>query len=435
MSTSKKRQPKAEGEKAHLCLKKRGRPASSYIDDLAAPPDLKKGRWFWSKKRRMPTAPALKLTRAEKKAKKDEEVRKTNETPQQKLDDLKKKIKDIESQIQQRAAEFEIVRAEWLSGIISHNGVSAKNATDNLLHTLGKLKSNYAETLSQLDKAAIDKIKDMTSIQTNVAAAVSTNLGEDCRCLGGCKQEDLRADDSCCVEICVKCHATYDKRLDNKVGNMSYSDFHPGESCTRIGGGYKPPNHLAEIVAQFQGKRRAAAPQEIVDKVGDMCKRYRVPKHKIKPATCRMFLKQMQQEQAMVRKFNKKTAPAKYKKFTDYYKHSTEISFRLSGIPPPYMTPMQENRVFALFPLVVMAYKTSPRYLARKKDRKNRKTREEPNNMNYHYVFYKLCEMLGYEELLPYIPLPKSIANIDDNDYNGWKHCCEKYNWSFTSTR
>jgi len=85
--------------------------------------------------------------------------------------------------------------------------------------------------------------------------------------------------------------------------------------------------------------------------------------------------------------------------------------------------------------MVCAAYKTSPRYIARKKDKKNRKTRDEPNNMNYHYVYYKECEMLGYEEFLPYIPLPKSLANIDDNDQNGWKHACDLYGWCYTPTR
>ena len=237
------------------------------------------------------------------------------------------------------------------------------------------------------------------------------------------------------ILVCTVCGSTYDKRLDNAPGNVTFGDFHRNDSIARIGGGYKPPNHFAEIVSQFQGKRRSAAPQEIVDKIGEMCDRYGFPSHKRTPDVCRMFLKQLQHEQATRRKFARQDVPEKCKKFTDYYKHCPEIAHRLSGIPPPYMTPMQEQRIFALFPMVVVGYKQSMRYLQRKKNKKNRKTREEPNNMNYLYVFYKLCQLLGYEEFLPFIPLPKSFANIDDNDENGWRDLCAIHMWNFTATR
>jgi hypothetical protein len=184
-----------------------------------------------------------------------------------------------------------------------------------------------------------------------------------------------------------------------------------------------------------------------------------------------MFLKQKQQEVVAARKFSKKDPPAPapasdevlppvkrctpgsvadvqangpvkkkqrstappVRKYTDYYKHTPEIAWRLSGIPPPYLTPMQEDRVVALFPLVVESYKTSPRYLARKSNRTNR-VKENPNLLNYLFVFYKLCQLLGYEEFLPFIPLPKSASNIEDCDANGWRHICKVNGWTFIPT-
>ena len=376
-----------------------------------------------------PSAPAFpKLTPTQKRARLHEEEQRKNETPEQHLNLLNEEIKDLEDEIKKQAAKFEAVRMEMMTGIISHEGISAKQVTDQLMEMLSKLQKEHAEALNRVDRFAISRLTTAVNVDPSI-------IGDDNRCIGGCKPCDITVDPVMCIDICNKCHTTYDRRLDNKPANVSYADFHPGETgVTRIGG-YKPPNHFAEIVSQFQGKRKAAAPQEIVDKIGKTCFRYKIKKHKITPDVCRMFLKQMQQEQAAMRKFNRRTVPEKYKKYTDYYKHCPEIAYRLSGIPPPYMTPMQESRVFALFPMVCMAYKTSPRYIARKKDKKNRKTRDEPNNMNYHYVYYKECEMLGYEEFLPYIPLPKSLANIDDNDQNGWKHACDLYDWCYTPTR
>ena len=391
--------------------------------------------WRARNKRTLPaSAFNIKYTPSEKRARKEAEEQRRNETPEQTAAILSEEINDLETEIKKNASKFEAVRMEMLTGIISHDGVSAKQITDQLMQQLDKLQKEHADALAKVDRAAIERMRT-NSMDIDSTMIINQKLiGKDNRCKGGCKACDIRIDSVLCMDVCTKCHTTYDRRLDNQTANISYSDYHPGERVARIGG-YKPPNHLTEIVYQFQGKRRSAAPQEIVDKIKRMCDRYKIEKCKITPDICRLFLKQLQQEQAAIRKFNHKTAPSKFKKYTDYYKHCPEISYRLSGIPPPYMTPMQENRVFALFPMVVAGYKTSPRYLTRKKDKKNRKTREEPNNMNYLYTFYKECEMLGYEEFLPYIPLPKSLANIDDNDQNGWKHCCDLYGWSFCPTR
>lgn len=176
-------------------------------------------------------------------------------------------------------------------------------------------------------------------------------------CKNGCDPKYIEAG-SDCIDVCIKCHRTYDHRLDNGINNTIFSDFHPGEGVSRVGG-YKPPNHFAEIVAQFQGKRRACAPLEVVRKIDKMCARYKIDKHRITPDIVRMFLKQLQQEQATIRKYSRKTVPERYKKFTDYYKHCPEIAHRLSGIPPPWMTPMQEDRVAALFLQVVQVSSSS----------------------------------------------------------------------------
>ena len=345
--------------------------------------------------------------------------------PAERLKELTREIANLEQKINEEKDKFDLVRANMLNGVVSFEGVSAKQLTQQLLQKLSKLKDEYTLLLAQFDEAVVEKAMGRDAATVKVKSS---------GCPGGCKPENILTDDAMHIDVCTKCRMTFDKRLENNACNLSYADMRTGESITRIGG-YKPPNHFSEIVAQFQGKRRATAPQAIVDKIGLICERYHIPKYKITPNICRLFLKQLQQVQATTRKFNKRHVPEKCKKYTDYYKHCPEIAFRLSGIPPPYLAPTQEQRIFALFPKVVEAYKSSPRFLARKKDRKNRTTREDPNNMNYHYAFYKECQMLGYDELLPYIALPKSSANIDDNDENGWKWCCEVNGWEYCPTR
>jgi hypothetical protein len=149
----------------------------------------------------------------------------------------------------------------------------------------------------------------------------------------------------------------------------------------------------------------------------------------------RFFLRRMQQEENLRHSHAKLTnRKDKLKRFTDYYKHVPEISFRLSGVPPPYMTPMQEEKVKYLFPLVIAAYKTSPRYKKHLGPRENR-IKQVPNNPNNHWVFYKLCQKLGYNEFLPYIPLSKNSDNIDENDDLAWKHICNVFGWEYMPTK
>ncbi len=339
-------------------------------------------------------------------------------------------IMRIEQEIKKQAARFEIIRSEMMTGIVSHDGISAKHASEQLTDILSRLQKERQYAIQESDRCAIQKAIELNLKSNPPAVSLEDKYGY---CKNGCDPNDLQ-NTSDCISVCIKCHRTYDHRLDNGVKNTVFSDYHPGEVVNRVGG-YKPPNHFAEIVSQFQGKRRTCAPPDVVKRIDVLCMRYKIQSHNITPDIVRMFLKQMQQEQAAIRKYSKKTVPEHHKKFTDYYKHCPEISYRLSHIPPPWMTPMQEDRVAALFLQVIHGYKTTPRYKARKRDRKNRKTRSEPNNMNYLYVFYKLCQLLGYECFLPYIPLPKSLGNIDDNDENGWKHICKLYGWAYTPTR
>jgi hypothetical protein len=224
-----------------------------------------------------------------------------------------------------------------------------------------------------------------------------------------CPCTDIVVDTCTATIVCRNCGRAR-PYLDNTEAHVNYNDL----PVRRHGGGYRPPNHFSEIVAQFQGKRRARAPPDVVRSVRTDCARYHIPPNGITAVVVRRFLKQRRR--------------------SDCYKFCAEVAATLSGIPPPYMTPMQEDRVAMLFPLTVQAYRTSPRYLRRRRNR-NGRLKLEPNNMNYFYVFYKLCQMLGYDEFLPYIPLPKSAANIDDNDRNGWRHVCAANGWRYTPTR
>lgn len=224
--------------------------------------------------------------------------------------------------------------------------------------------------------------------------------------------------DNCCGDeyierenyysVCTKC---------GQIISYDYYFTHSEEmniNSIAKNGGYKPNNHFIDIIAQFQGKKRTFVTDNTIDEIREECKRHNISESNITPQIVRHFLKRMHRE--------------------EYYKYIVDIIKNLSDTPPPYMTPMQEEELVNAFNYTVWAYKQSPRFLDRKRKRGKRK-KLEPNNMNYKYIFFKLCQLKGFYEFLPFITLPKSNEGLDDMDENGWKYICKTLNWEYIPTR
>lgn len=69
------------------------------------------------------------------------------------LNALNKDIERIELEIKKQAERFEIVRAEMLTGIVSHNGITAKSASDQLMGILAKLQQDYQRAVQESDRS------------------------------------------------------------------------------------------------------------------------------------------------------------------------------------------------------------------------------------------------------------------------------------------
>ena len=52
---------------------------------------------------------------------------------------------------------------------------------------------------------------------------------------------------------------------------------------------------------------------------------------------------------------------------------------------------------------------------------------------NYYYTIYKLCELLGQMQFLPYFPLLKDREKQIEQD-EIWKKICADLNWEFIPT-
>lgn len=332
-------------------------------------------------------------------------------------------IARIEAEIQACAGRYEECRALMKLGIASVEAATVTRRMESLIAQLAQLKEGRARAV---EDAA-------TRQESEERAAKRPARSNAANCPGKC--ESLIEDPDGCFWTCEDCGTIYD--CYPSCAPTSHLPKFGEAQCAvfRRTGGYKPIVHFTEIIGRFQGAKSSSdAPDEIIERVRGYCRRYKTDGSKVDPSMVRFFLRRMQQDENNRHKNAKEPKKDRLRRFTDYYKHAPEIASRISGVPPPYMTPMQEEKILSLFPLVVAAYKNTPRYLMKRANRAGRK-KPNPNNANYQYSFFKICQMLGYDEFLQYIPLPKSTENIDENDLLNWKYICKQYGWTFIPTR
>jgi hypothetical protein len=409
---------------------------------------------------------------------------KKRERPQQQQDDdlriineCTEEVKGVEAEIDRDKGKYEQCRQIMALGIVSLEATRQMRKMEDLMAKLRDLRArrvglqNKREQhicglmMNKEEDVALEEIREarkkrkrlyprdrerQTEDQELTSAMYRRNLAagsgkevfrsNSANCPNGCK--NLVEDQKACITVCTDCGNIYEVNFtvaefqDYTGGPWGNNPEKSGvEMSRRRTGGYKPPVHYAEIIGHFQGARSIQTPADILEMIRKFADRYKYKEDEITPQVARMFLRRMQQDENNRHKHALVLNRAdKLRRYTDYYKHTPEISHRLSNKPLPYLTPMQEERILALFPLIISAYRTSPRYLTRLQNRIGR-VKDVPNNPNNFFVFYKTCQLLGYSEFLPYIPLPKSTDNIDDNDENAWKHICRTYGWQYMPTR
>ena len=195
------------------------------------------------------------------------------------------------------------------------------------------------------------------------------------------------------VMICKKCAYQVNFLIEHE--KPSYKEP-PKEVCFYA---YKRINHFREILAQFQAKETTQIPDEVLKNITQQIKKERIT------------LKQM----------NNKKAKDILKKlgYNKYYEHIPFIKDKL-GIRPPIMKQQLEETLCCLFMDIQKPYaKHCPD--------------DRVNFLNYYYVLYKMCELLGETQFLSYFPMLKDpVKRIEQDDI--WKKICKELHWEFIPT-
>lgn len=195
------------------------------------------------------------------------------------------------------------------------------------------------------------------------------------------------------IQICNRCHKQDMHLVEHE--KPSYREP-PKEVCFYA---YKRINHFKEIIAQFQGKETTQIPKEVIDKIKNQIKKERITLEQITNKKAKNILKKLG--------YNK------------YYEHIPFIKDKL-GIKPPVMNTNLERKLCNLFMDIQTPY-----------------ARHCPegrvNFLNYYYVLYKMCELLGENEFLPHFPMLKDRVKRMEQD-EIWKKICADLQWEYIPT-
>jgi hypothetical protein len=251
------------------------------------------------------------------------------------------------------------------------------NPDKNVNENENKNKNIVQKYLSNIDETFID----MNSFIR------STDICQHCF-----KGELIPLDDEG-VLICNICAVNIPYLIENE--KPSYKEP-PKEVCFYA---YKKINHFKEILAQFQGKETTQIPDEVIDQIHLQIKKERISLDHLTHYKTKEILKKLG--------FNK------------YYEHIAFIKNKL-GIKPPVFSPELEETLCNLFMETQAPYaKTCPDYRV--------------NFLNYYYVLFKFCELLGEDQYLDSIPLLKDREKLIEQDET-WKKMCIELDWEFIAT-
>ena len=161
---------------------------------------------------------------------------------------------------------------------------------------------------------------------------------------------------------------------------------------------YKRHNHFQDWLNAFQAKESAEVPMDIVERVmAELHCRRVTSTGGITTKKVREILKDL--------------------KLRKYYDHTAQITARITGRPPPRMTPQQEEQCRLMFRAVEASFEVHCPSGRR-------------NFLSYSFCLFKFCELLGWRRFLSCFSLLKGKDKLQRQDQI-FKAICADLDWEF----
>jgi len=159
---------------------------------------------------------------------------------------------------------------------------------------------------------------------------------------------------------------------------------------------YNRLDHFKEVVGQFQGKEGKRIPTEILERIKEG-----IPDHKkATDVDVKQIMRQL--------------------KLTKYMENFYYILFTVSGQEPPYIRRETEDKMIRMFKQIDRIYGVV-------------NDGQRKSFLNYYYIIFKLLEMMKETELLPKVPMIRTLVRLRQHD-NIWKRICSELGWTFIIT-
>jgi hypothetical protein len=314
-----------------------------------------------------------------------------NETDLIKQLELKDSLRDIKSNIKKvkkEKNEYLLTNSKYIFDYFEKkkNTSEGNNKTKILHEFFKKIKTEDTEN-TDISKFTISNY--LSNLDVKFLNMDNYTLKyEKCDCGG--EFIPIESEGVC---VCKNCCVQKKFLIENE--KQSYKEP-PKEVCFYA---YKRINHFREILAQFQAKETTQIPEEVLINIKNQIKKERITLKSMTNTKAKDILKKLG--------YNK------------YYEHIPFIKDKL-GIKPPVMSPELEDTLCNLFMDIQKPYsKHCPD--------------DRVNFLNYYYVLYKMCELLGEEEFLSCFPMLKDpVKRIEQDEI--WKKICKELEWEFIPT-
>jgi hypothetical protein len=160
---------------------------------------------------------------------------------------------------------------------------------------------------------------------------------------------------------------------------------------------YKRHNHFKDWLNAFQAKESAEVPMEVLERVMAELHSRRMTVAQITARRVREVLKEL--------------------KLRKFYDHTAQITARITGRPPPRMTPQQEEQCRLMFHAVEASFEVHC-----PPDRRN--------FLSYSYCLHKFVELLGWTEFTACFALLKGRDKLQKQDAI-FQLICADLQWEF----
>jgi hypothetical protein len=278
-------------------------------------------------------------------------------------------------------------KIELIESSETENNTPKKGTLDNFINS--KIDNSkielFNEYIKKFNPEGINKIQIFKEVSNKCANCNNNNFVIDYR-------------QSC--EICNTCgKIEYLLELPYTNKNSNYSEDINHQQVNYFE--YKRKNHFIECLNQLQAKENTKIPDKIINDLTNELKKYNISDPRIlTPKLIKQYLKKLN--------------------YSKYYEHIPVIINEFCGIKAPKMTPELEIELKILFDNIQEPFKKYSEIINPKRK----------NFLNYNYILYKFCELLGKNQLLSYFPLLKSREKLYEHDMI-WKGICNDLNWKF----